>query len=144
MQRKKVLLVAGAVVVTAVAAAWWFLRPPKPLAVEADQVQRVEVRFEPWGEANVRPAGATTADREAIVALVAVVKLGRETSDHKCGSRGVIRFERAVGLAAEVYFLPGHDPEWYEFRTGGRTYRVPRDEFVAALRRLGVEVPLDW
>jgi hypothetical protein len=39
-------------------------------------------------------------------------------------------------------YLPGHHPEWYEFRYGGKLYRVPQAEFVAAMRRLGVEVPL--
>lgn len=142
VRRQRVLLV-GVAVVAAGAAVWLFLHPLDPLAVEADQVRRVEVRFEPWGEDMVRQAGATSEDREVIALLVAVIRSGQETRDHKCGSRGVILFERSVGSAAELHFLPGHDPAWYEFRTGGRVFRVPRAEFVAAMRRVGVEVPLE-
>jgi len=141
-RRRRLLLAAGSVAIV-VALGWWFLRPPDPLAVDADRVRRVEVRFEPWGEDMVRSPGAASEDREAIAALVAVVRSGRETTDHKCGSRGAVSFQRSAGLPAELRFLPGHHAEWYEFRAGGKVYRVPRAGFVAAMRRVGVEVPLE-
>lgn len=134
---------AGGVVAVAAGVAGWFIAPPDPLAVSADQVRRVEVQFEPWGEDMVRAPGASSEDREAIAAVVAAVRSGQETTDHKCGSRGSVRFRRSVGLPAELRFLPGHHPEWYEFRAGGKVYRVPRAGFVAAMRRVGVEVPLE-
>jgi hypothetical protein len=74
--------------------------------------------------------------------VVTVLQSGAETRDHKCGSRGVITLRRSFGLPAELRFLPGHDPDWYEFRYARRVYRVPRADFVTAMRRVGVEVPL--
>ena len=140
--RKRTLFLVGGIAAAASVAAWWFIAPPDPLAVPADQVRRVEVQFEPWGEDGARPPGASSEDRDAIAALVAVVRSAQETPDHKCGSRGSVRFLRFVGLPAELWFLPGHHPEWYEFRAGRKAYRVPRAEFVTAMRRVGVEVPL--
>jgi hypothetical protein len=123
--------------------AWWFRTPPEPLAVGADDVSRVVIQLAPWGDDAARAPAVSTEDREAVAALVAVVRSGRETTEHKCGSRGSVRFERSVGSPVEAAFLPGHHPEWYELRTGGNIYRVPRDEFVAAVRRVGVELPLE-
>jgi predicted RNA-binding Zn ribbon-like protein len=133
----------AAIIALAAILAWFFLRPPNPLTMEANQVRRVEVQFEPWGEDMARLPGAASEDREAIAALVAVVRSGQETPDHKCGSRGAVVFQRSVGLPAVLRFLPGHHAEWYEFRAGGKVYRVPRAEFVAAMHQVGVEVPLE-
>lgn len=138
--KRKLLLIAGSVVI-AIALGRWFLRPPDPLAMDADNVRRVEVRFEPWGEDVTRLPGVASEDRDAIAELVAVVRSGEETRDHKCSSRGTVTFQRSTGLPAELRFLPGHHPEWYEFRAAGKVYRVDRVEFVAAMRRVGVEVP---
>jgi hypothetical protein len=42
-----------------------------------------------------------------------------------------------------VRFLPGHDRAFYEYRHGGKIYRVSRAEFVEVMRKLRVEVPLE-
>lgn len=140
MRRMSRIILVGAFV--AAAGGWWFLRPPNPLKMDAGQVLRVEVVLEPWDENSVRAPVVASEGREAIAALVSVVRSGEETRDHKCGSRGIVTFRRSVGVPAELRFLPGHDDGWYEFRAGGKVYRVPRGEFVAAMRRVGVEIPL--
>jgi hypothetical protein len=142
MPRRRRVLIAAGLAGLAALLVWWLLRPPDALALDAKGVSRVEVEFEPWGEDMARQPGGATGDREAIAALVQVVRSGRETTDHKCGSRGTITFQRPKGRPVELRFLPGHHAEWYEFRSGGKVYRVPRAEFVAAMRRVGVDVPL--
>jgi hypothetical protein len=121
-------------------AAWGILRQPSIAALHA---HTVEARFEPWGEDGAVRPGAKTADPEAVAALVGVLRSGVTGREHKCGSRGVITLRRAFGGPVELRFLPGHHDEWYEFRYAGQLYRVPRAEFVAAMRRVGVEVPLE-
>jgi hypothetical protein len=51
--------------------------------------------------------------------------------------------QRSSGQSVPLRFLPGHHPEWDEFRYAGQVYRVPRAGFVVAMQRLGVEVPLE-
>ncbi len=137
---------ARAVLIGALAAAsatgWWLLHPPDLFTLDARRVRQVEVQLEPWGgETTIRPVTATE-DRHTIDGLMAVVRSAEETHDHKCGSRGIVTFRQANGLPVQVRFLPGHHEKWYEFRTGDKVYRAPRGEFVTALRRVGVEVPL--
>lgn len=124
------------------AAALAYLHPPAVRALDASKVRAVEVRFDRRGE-QPTPPGASTADPEAIAAVVAVLRSGERTGDHKCGSRGAITLRRANGTTAVLEFLPGHHDEWYELRYAAGIYRVPRAEFVAAMRRVGVEVPLE-
>ncbi len=139
MGRRRRLAGAAVVLGLLTAAGWAYLRQPSVNALDA---RAVEVRFERWGEGEAVPPGSDTADPEAVAALVAVLRSGAESQDHKCGSRGVITLRRSAGRPVQLWFLPGHHAEWYEFRYAGRAYRVPRAEFVAAMRRVGVEVPL--
>jgi hypothetical protein len=120
-----------------------YLHLPAVTALDARDFRAVDVRFERWGEDGAVAPGASSADPEAIAELVAILRTGEETDDHKCGSRGVISLRRSFGRPAELRFLPGHHTEWYEFRYAGKVYRVPRAEFVAAMRRIGVEIPLE-
>ena len=142
MRRPRVLIPIGVAVCIA-ALVGWVLDPPHALSIEAESVRRVEVQFDPWGEENTRRPGASSEDREAITELVAVIRTAQRTTEHKCGSRGSIAFRDSIGLPAKLEFLPGHHPEWYEIRTGGQIYKLPRREFVEAMRRIGVDVPLE-
>lgn len=84
-----------------------------------------------------------SSDPDAVASLLGVLRSGVVGQDHKRASRGAITLRRSTGVPVEVEFLPGHHVEWYEFRYAGQLYRVPRAEFVAAMRRVGVEVPLE-
>ncbi len=135
-------LVAAFAVVLFVSLAWAFLWP-FALPVDANEVQAAEVRLEPSGRDEHVPPPAVTSDPTAIAALVAVIRSGTVSSDHKCADRGVITPRRSTGDPLEVRVLPGHDPQWYELRYDGSVYRVPRARFVAATQQLGVTVPLE-
>lgn len=141
MRRRRWLLVTALALGLVAVAGWGYFHQPAVGALDPGQVRSVDVRFEPWGEGMVVAPGTSSVDPEAIAALLAVLRTGTETQDHKCGSRGVITLRRSLGRSAELRFLPGHYAEWYEFRYAGKVYRVPRAEFVAAMRRVGVEVP---
>lgn len=125
------------------AGACQLLRPPAVGSLAAAGIQAVEVRFEPRSEDDVVPASTTCSDPEAIAALLAAIQPATEAREHKCGSCGVLVFRRSVGFPAELSFLPGHDPDWYELRYRRKIYRVPRAGFVEAMHRLGAPVPLD-
>jgi hypothetical protein len=142
MKRKRRLLVVALAVALLVCGWWAFVRQSPVGAFDVREIHAVEVRFEPWGEERAVAPGASSADPVVVAALVAVLRTGTEAEDHKCGSRGIITLQRSPGRSAELRFLAGHHPKWYEFRYAGKLYRVPRAEFVAAMRRLGVEVPL--
>jgi len=133
--RRRRLGVAAVALGLLAVAAWGVLRQP---SVSAFDAHTVEVRFDPWGEDGAIPPGAKTADPEAVAALVGLLRSGVAGRDHKCGSRGVITLRRSLGGPVELDFLPGH-----HFRYADQLYRVPRAEFVAAMRRVGVEVPLE-
>lgn len=128
----------------AVGAVWWWVaqRNPALAGIEADSVRSVEVRFEAWGAEPPR-AGGESNDRDAVEALVAVLRDCTNGTDHKCGSRGTLVLKRASGATVRMDFLPGHKAEWYELRYGGILYRVPRAAFVEAMRRIGVVLPLE-
>jgi hypothetical protein len=116
--------------------------PFDPRTLDAGKVRQVEVVFLPLdGGADRRP-GARSEDPDDIAAVVAAVCSAQEKEDELRATEGAIWFTRRGEEPAELWFRPGDDPEWYEFRAGGRMYRVRRAEFVAALRRVGVELPL--
>ncbi|MBN9122234.1 MAG: hypothetical protein J0I06_24360 [Planctomycetes bacterium] len=120
----------------------WLYRSSHPNGITAIAGARwVEVQLYPGDEVPARP-GATSGDPEAIADVVAVLAKTERVRPHKCGPCGLITFRHTSGLVTEMEFQPGHDPEWYEVEFERRLYRVPRAEFVAAMKRIGAEVPL--
>lgn len=141
MRRSRRLAVA-ALALGVIAVGWWmYVREPALDGLDPGDVRAVEVRFEPFGEDLSVAPGFGSADPDAIAALVAVLRSGTETGDHKCGSRGIVTLRRSFGRSPAFRFLPGHHADWYEVRYAGKVYRVPRAEFVAAMRRVGGDVP---
>jgi hypothetical protein len=93
----------------------------------------------------VRPLPITveTVDAEAIAELLGVLKSRSTTSEHKCGDLGKIQLHRKFGSSLILRYLPGHDENWYEFRIDGQgIFKVKRPEFVNAMKRIGIDVPL--
>jgi hypothetical protein len=87
-----------------------------------------------------------TDDREQIRHLLAVLRQARVTWDHKCGDEGHITLHLGSGKEVKLGILPGHNPDYYEFRLysvkDGRLsytiYRVPINAFFGVMSRLGV------
>jgi hypothetical protein len=116
-------------------------RPDHPPNVSGTRSVEVSFYF-PWGEERAPRSGARSDYPEVVAELVAVLQKAERAGNHKCGSRGFIVLGRSLGRTTKLGFLAGHDPEWYEVEYEGRFYRVPRAEFIAAMRRVGVDVPL--
>lgn len=142
MKRARIIVALGLVAV-ALALGWRLLTPPEAQSLNAADVRSVEVWFEPWGEDESRRLAVQSSDPEAIAGLLRAVQSGERTRDHKCGSRGIVYLKTSMRPPLTLRFLPGHDATYYEYRRGDRAYRVPRSEFVTAMRNLGVEVPLE-
>lgn len=141
MRRTRWLVLAAGLAAVAVLGRWRLV-PPDPLSVGGSGVRRVDVRLSPSSVNPFPPPGGATEDPGVFADLIGVVRSARETPDHKCAARGAITLERLAGEPVVLQFRPGHHPGWYEFRSGGKVYRVPRGAFVAAVRRVGVELPL--
>jgi hypothetical protein len=112
---------------------------------DAADVTRVDVEFWPPDSdpEAAPPPGAGSASPEHIVAVLAAIRSARELEDAREWARGVIRFARRGEEPTELLFFPGRDPNRYELRAAGRVYGVGRAAFVAALRQIGVELPLE-
>jgi hypothetical protein len=143
VRRRRRLAIAAVAFGLLALAGWFYLHQPEVNAFDPGGVHSIQVQFEPWGKDMTVSPGSSTADSDAVAALVTILRSGEETPDHKCSSRGVITLQRSLRRPLELRFLPGHYADWYEFRYADKVYRVPRAEFVAAMRRVGVEVPLD-
>jgi hypothetical protein len=115
--------------------------PFDPGQLDVATIREVQVGLEGVGTVARLPVD-WAEKREAIAALVGVLRSGLVTTDHGTSAQGTIWFQRWGEEVDELCFFPGHDPEWYEFRAGGRAYRVPRAGFMAALRQAGVALPL--
>jgi hypothetical protein len=116
-----------------------------PRTLDAADVSQVDVEFWPVDaeEGAERLPGPSSASPEDIAAIIAAVRSAQEIDDNSEWARGVIRFARRSEEAIELMFYPGRDPDRYEMRTAGRAYCVGRGAFVAALRRIGVALPLE-
>jgi hypothetical protein len=143
VSRRRLLRITALILASLGVVGWAYFRQPPVSALCADDIRSAEVIFAPGVEDNVVLPGASTNDPKVIAALLAVLQSRTETQDHKCASRGSIILRRSLGKEVELRFLPGHHAEWYEFRYAQRIYRVPRGEFVAAMREVGVTVPLE-
>lgn len=142
MTRKVWVIVV--VLALALVVAWSYFQEPGVSALDLGGIRRVEVQFDlSWKDEKPIAPGSETTDSETIAQLLKVLKSADETQNHKCVSLGVIRLERGIGSTLELQFLPGHHEEWYEFRYGRKIYRVPRAEFVSAMKLVGVAVPLE-
>jgi hypothetical protein len=124
-------------------ALWAHFRPPSDRSLDTGGISSVRVwNSDPLLDERLEPPDATAYNPAIVDDLVTVLRTAKETPDHKCSSAGVIHLQRPFGFPERLEFLPGHDPQWYEFRHGRKAYRVPRAEFVAAMKRVGVDVPL--
>ena len=73
-------------------------------------------------------------------AILDVLRRGVGQEDHKCAEIGTAAITFGDGQAVTIEILPGHKSENYEFRYQRDNYWVPRDAFLAALEKAGVDI----
>lgn len=143
LRRKRILLA----VAFASAIAFWYSHHRAGTVIPQSDVAKLEIELFPWRDELSKPtvaASVTVEDQGRIADVLASLKPAVPNEDHKCSSRGQIRFIQSNGSQVTIEFLPGHDVSHYEFRLNNKNYRVPRADFVRALLPLGIEVPLDF
>ena len=125
-------------------AAWFGLFNLGVVPLAANDVKSVEIDRIDYDEKHrtLPQEIIISEEKEAIAALMHVVQSARETSDHKCGSRGTITLKTGAGASTKLQYLAGHDDQFYEFRYNQKIYKVSRQKFIDVMQKLGVKVPL--
>ena len=141
---KRLGLIVIAILVAIGFAAWFGVFNLGVVPLAANDVKSVEIdRVDYDAQSRILPQEIIIAEeKEAIAALMQVVQSARETSDHKCGSRGTITLKSGTGASTKLQYLAGHDDQFYEFRYNQKIYKVSREKFVEVMQKLGVKVPL--
>jgi hypothetical protein len=149
VRRQLGLLLAAATTVVFVGWASYALSRWTPSVVDADRIAAVEVwlhyEVDKSGEASGPARMLARCDNPAAIRELLVAMARPEAApQHKCGFPGRFVFVRKDGERATVEFVPGHDPRFYEFGHRDELARVPRAEFLAAVKDLGVaDFPLE-
>ena len=79
----------------------------------------------------------TVSDPTAITSMLETFSTAKSRLDHKCGSIGTISFISKSGVTT-LNVLPGHNPEWYEFRLLGKLYKLDRARYIDSLVATGI------
>lgn len=119
-------------------AAWAISR--RPLAIDPGRVAKVSLRYADW-YAGDEPESFTRSTSR-IAHLLSVLSNAEQTDDHRCDARAHMEFIRRDGERILIHLLPGHDPQYYQYRLGTKTYRVARDEFRSAIQGMDVDADL--
>ncbi|MDB5349101.1 MAG: hypothetical protein JWN86_348 [Planctomycetota bacterium] len=114
------------------------MRPPSVPPPGKVSALDVDLQATPQGQKAIR---ITTTDPAKIAPLLALLRSGSPTSDHKCGDTGSLTLHTQDGATARITLLAGHDPGQYEFRVysdGGYTlYHVGHPAIQQAMTSLG-------
>jgi hypothetical protein len=118
----------------------WYLRD-RPVR-DAAEVESVEIKLYPiemhGPDTAQQNAEIVSVDLGKIQALLDIFETAQVASEHKCGESGSIIIHTKAGRDQTIGILPGHHAPFYEYRTGGKIYRVDREPFMAAMKALGV------
>jgi len=121
-------------------AGYAYLRAPN---FSGSKVSTMEIEmFKPISPSERHPQALVQAritDPAACASVFEMLRNGRLRMDHKCGAIGSFKIRYSNGETDVLQFSPGHDLAAYEFRLGGRLYRLPRDPFFKALEDAGVD-----
>ena len=127
----------------AVAAALCFL--PKPLLIKKSGVDRITLVLGSHICTNLLTGAlappyytAVITNRHDVVSILAVLSTGKRTEEHLCLYDVTLTIKYSAGPEVPLGLLPGHDPQWYEFRGFGDIWRVERSEWFRALDAAGV------
>ncbi len=83
---------------------------------------------------------ASLKEPSACASVFKFLSSAHRGSDHKCESIGSFEIHYADGKSDVLSFLPGHDPNAYEFRFDGELYLLPREDFFQTLWDAGVNL----
>jgi len=126
LRRWGVLIASGSVVLAIVVIFGNRVRQASAPSLRAGTVASLALDLEAIPGRQTQ-AKMTTADRDKIEALAAVLRMGKPTGDHKCAGTGTLTFRMNDGSSSRIELLAGHDRRYYEFRAGsGGTYGVYR------------------
>ena len=114
---------------------------PAPPALPRDGIESVEIAIGglDGGPTRLR---VTSADAQAIAALLGVLGAGEPVADHKCHDTGEIVLRRQGGGMIRLGLLGGHDEGYWQIRfyDGAVTslFRLEQVELARALEPFGV------
>jgi len=99
---------------------------------------RLEIYPSPDGK---RPAASfNVTEPKSVNAILGILWQGVEQTDHKCADIGQAKITFADEQTVTIEILPGHETEYYEFRYQRKNHRVPRNAFLAALEKAGIDL----
>ncbi len=87
----------------------------------------------------------TNTTEPACAAVLTVLREGRKSQEHRCMNYGSLILHYAAGGSSILGILPGHHADRYEFRYNHALYSVPRNDFISAMKSMGVpesKIPL--
>ncbi|MES2981758.1 MAG: hypothetical protein V4727_05530 [Verrucomicrobiota bacterium] len=133
---RRLLIIVALVVIGLVV--YFYKRTPD---FSGSKVSAIEIKmYEPIGSMNRELlVEASLKDPSACASVFNFLSSAHRGSDHKCASIGSFEVHYADGKTDILSFLPGHDPEAYEFRFDGGLYLLPREQFFQTLRDAGVD-----
>jgi ferredoxin len=119
----------------------WYIFPRAP-HFSGDTASSIDITMSSPVAPDVKPEvllKTSIISEAACAPMLALLRSARDHADHKCADIGSFHIHYTNGRTDTLAMLPGHDPTGYEFRFGGRAYRVPRDQLYQALREAGVD-----
>lgn len=93
---------------------------------------------------STRQVDITVSDPSMLTPLIELLDKAEPTGSHKCTSVGAVIFDGEEPFT--IGLLPGHNPNFYEFRFDGRAFKIPRQDFIKILENIGIDqtnVPLN-
>jgi hypothetical protein len=110
--------------------------PPPAHTLPAQDVTRVDACLLD----ELRASESASSDDPAVIeeVLAALAPMPDPPPLHLCANIGQLVLVRRSGAPIRLGFLPGHDPRYFEYSDGQRSYRVDNARFVAAVRRIGL------
>lgn len=105
--------------------------------LNAAHAVRVDVTLRGEEKPSTNYLGAIT-NAVQVRALLSVLSRSSAGMDHKCGEVGWFLITYDNRKTRRINFLPGHDTDYYEYRTGTGVRAMDRGEFSRALHTSGI------
>lgn len=148
--RKLFLWVSAAtLLVLCVVGVGYLVWAPRPPDIAPGSVEIVEIELRAV-TSRQKADKASSRDPMKIETLLALLRKGKATDDHKCGDSGKVLIRKKDGSELKIGVLAGHDVKNYEFRVYQSglysqydIFRVERPAFLKAIADFGITTELD-